>query len=264
MNIAFPALLVFLIILPGFIFRHSFKLSEKAIIDQTPFATAFVKGVVLAALLHLPWVAIASRIGYPVDYNALLMLLASPQRENALLPVINAVAYHFNIIIFYFVSLYLASALLGVLLRYLVVQFKLDKRSYIGPLVKFDTPWYYLFNGYQENFDIDGVVVSAIVEIDKNPYLYTGLLKEYFFAPDGTLDRLVLEMAMRRPISKDRNSDEETGENPDERFYEITGDYFVLRYSEIKTLNIEFVRVELSTTTTVLSTVISTDETRTP
>ncbi len=250
MNIAFPALLVFLIILPGFIFYHSFKLSEKTTIDQTPFATTFVIGVVLAALLHLPWIAVADRIGYRADYNALLMLLASPQRDNALVPVINAAAYNFGRIIFYFVSLYIASWLLGLFLRYLVVQFKLDKRAYIGPLVKFDTPWYYLFNGYHEDFEVDGVVVSAIVEIDKNPYLYTGLLKEYYFAPDGTLDRLVLEMAMRRPLSEDGDSDEERGENRYERFYEIPGDYFVLRYSEIKTLNIEFVHVEPEPSTT--------------
>jgi hypothetical protein len=80
--------------------------------------------------------------------------------------------------------------------------------------------------------------------MDKTAYLYTGVLDECFFAPDGTLDRLVLEMAMRRPFSGDKESTDETTEQKYERFYKITGDYLVLRYSEIKTLNIEFVRVK--------------------
>lgn len=208
MNIAFPALLVFLIILPGFIFRFSFRISEKTVIDQTPFATAFVKGFVISALFHLPWSLISIQIGHPIDYNALLMLLASPQRESALVTIIANVADEFPRIILYFVSLYVFAAALGRLLRSLVVKFKLDRNRIVSPFVKFDTPWYYLFSGYHEVFDIDGVVVSAIVEIDKAGYIYTGLLKEYFFAPDGTLERIVLEMTMRRPLSNDKTSDE--------------------------------------------------------
>lgn len=244
MNVAFPALLVFLIILPGFIFRHSFRLSEKTIIDQTPFAAASVKGLVIAAFLHLPWVVLAEQIGHPIDYNALLMLLSSPQRENALVETIRQAADSFNWIVFYFISLFLGAALFGLLLRSIVVKFKLDRNRFVGRFVKFDTPWYYLFCGYNETFEVDGVVVSAIVEIDKTAYVYTGLLKEYFFAPDGTLDRLVIEMAMRRPLSKDKESDGDDIEERYERFYTIAGDYFVLRYAEIKTLNIEFLRVD--------------------
>ena len=244
MNIAFPALLVFLIILPGFIFRFSFRISEKTVIDQTPFATAFVKGVVISALFHLPWSLICRLIGHPVDYNALLMLLASPQRELALVTIISDVANEFPRIVLYFVSLYIFSAALGRLLRYAVVKFKLDRNEIIGPFVKFDTPWYYLFSGYHESFNVDGVVISAIVEIDKTGYIYTGLLKEYFFSPDGTLERIVIEMAMRRELSNDRKSDENNLEEHFQRYYKIDGDYFVLRYSEIKTLNIEFIRVQ--------------------
>lgn len=246
MNIAFPALLVFLIVLPGFIFRFSFRISEKTVIDQTPFATAFVKGVIISALFHLPWSLICDLIGHSVDYNALLMLLASPQRESALVTIIADVANEFPRIILYFVSLYFFAAVLGIFLRYLVVKFKLDRNEIVGPFVKFDTPWYYLFSGYHEAFDVDGVVVSAIVEIDKTGYIYTGLLKEYFFAPDGTLERIVIEMAMRRPLSNDKTTDRNNLEERFERYYKIDGDYFVLRYSEIKTLNIEFIRVEES------------------
>jgi hypothetical protein len=73
------------------------------------------------------------------------MLLASPQRDNALVSAIDTTAKHFGIIIFYFVSLYLATAALGLFLQHLVVRFKLDKKDVIGRFVKFDTPWYYLF-----------------------------------------------------------------------------------------------------------------------
>lgn len=172
------------------------------------------------------------------------MLLASPQRETALVAIIADVANQFPRIVLYFFSLYIFAAAFGSLLRYIVVKFKFDRNAIIGPFVKFDTPWYYLFSGYHEAFDVDGVVVSAIVEIDKTGYIYTGLLKEYFFAPDGTLERIVIEMAMRRPLSCNKTSDENNIEERFERFYKIDGDYFVLRYCEIKTLNIEFLRVQ--------------------
>lgn len=243
MNIAFPALVVFLIILPGSIFHLAFKSTEKTVVDQTPFAATFVKWIVLAGLLHLVWVAAAGAIGFPVDFNTLLMLLASPQRENSMVLAIESAARHFEKILTYFMTLFAFAAVLGYLLKVSVVKYRLDMTPIIGPFLGSDTPWYYLFTAHNEDFEVDGVVISAIVEIEKTGYIYTGLLKEYFCAPDGTLDRLVLEMTMRRPLSADV-LDGPVTEDKFARFYRIEGDYFVLRYAEITTLNIEFLKVE--------------------
>lgn len=243
MNIAFPALLVFLIILPGSIFHFAFKKTEKTVVDQTPFASTFVKWVVLAGLLHSAWVVGSAIFGHPVDFNILLMLLASPQRENSLVLAIESAARHFELTMFYFMSLFAGAAILGSAMKELVVRCKLGTWPYIGPFIKSDTPWYNLFTAQSEDYDIDGVVISAIVEIGKTGFIYTGLLKEYFFAPDGTLDRLVIEMTMRRPITTDKEPEVEDVEEKDARFYKINGDYFVLRYSEITTLNIEFIKL---------------------
>lgn len=248
MNIAFPALLVFLIILPGSIFHFSYKTSEKSDVDQTPFASTFVKWVILAGILHSVWVAAAGAIGLPVDFNILLMLLTAPQRENSLVLAIESAARHFELTMIYFMTLFTGAALLGVFAKSLVARYRIEKWPYIGQYFKRDTPWYNLFTAHSEEFDIDGVVISAIVEVGKTGYIYTGLLKEYFFATDGTLDRIIIEMAMRRPITTNKGTEDEGAEEKtvekESRFYKIPGDYFILRYSEIRTMNIEFIKLE--------------------
>lgn len=102
------------------------------------------------------------------------------------------------------------------------------------------------------------ISVSAIVEVAGQAYLYHGFLDEYFTDKDGQLDRIVLTATERRRIEQDRAIEkpiQSAGENePDVgpqdvavRFYPITGDYFVLRYSEIITLNIHYYRAEVPT-----------------
>ena len=88
------------------------------------------------------------------------------------------------------------------------------------------------------------MAIGAVVCLGSSAYLYTGVLVEYFLDDQGQLNRLVLASAARRPLSDDQAS--ESGADPDqsqayeERFYPIEGDYFVLRYSEVLTLNVRY------------------------
>lgn len=90
------------------------------------------------------------------------------------------------------------------------------------------------------------IIVSAVVDVAGEAFLYTGFLDESFFAPDGTLDRLVLRTVMRRPISADKKPAEAERASSAERFYPVDGDYFVMRYSEAITLNIQYVKLTLA------------------
>jgi hypothetical protein len=94
----------------------------------------------------------------------------------------------------------------------------------------------------------NGVAIGAVVSLGGIAYLYTGVLVEYFLDDQGQLNRLVLASAARRPLSEDavEESEESLAEGSsralpgDERFYPIEGDYFVLRYSEVLTLNVRY------------------------
>ena len=61
---------------------------------------------------------------------------------------------------------------------------------------------------------------------------------EALVSDQGELDRLLLTQTQRRKLADDRSLD---GSNADAvRFYPIAGDIFVLRYSEIKPLNVSY------------------------
>ena len=57
----------------------------------------------------------------------------------------------------------------------------------------------------------------------------------------GNLDRLILGGVSRRPLSKDKPAPGDEPMGPEERFYPVDGDYFVLRYAEITTLNVRYI-----------------------
>jgi hypothetical protein len=55
---------------------------------------------------------------------------------------------------------------------------------------------------------------------------------------EGNIDRLVLVSASRRMLQNDKGVVEESI-----RFYPIDGHYFVLKYNEVKNLNIEYFNI---------------------
>ena len=106
-------------------------------------------------------------------------------------------------------------------------------------------PWYYLLTGadFADDDKPDLISVSAVVNVAGEAILYTGTLDDFFLDEDGRLDRLILEQVMRRPMTSDKSPDAPVDTDPLARFYPIDGDYFVLRYSEAITLNVEYIKL---------------------
>ena len=252
MNVAFSALLVFLLLLPGFLFRTYFKRAEKVVLDIKPFGQAAIDAFLTALVLDLVWYALSSALtGARADFKALLTLVAgekSSELEGAIAELARD-PWHPGL---FFASLYAFAIVAGFSLRRIVTRLKLDRRGApLANLLRFDTPWYYLFTGYDRAAPPNGVAIGAVVSLGGIAYLYTGVLVEYFLDDQGQLNRLVLASAARRPLSED--APEESDASPsegsaaveaspraDERFYPIEGDYFVLRYSEVLTLNVRY------------------------
>jgi hypothetical protein len=92
--------------------------------------------------------------------------------------------------------------------------------------------------------DIDGVYLSAAVDQGPESLLYRGVVTDFWFDRNGNLDRILLTLAHRRRLSEDKempsNGDTSSTTLPDERYYDIEGDYFLLRYSETKTINLDY------------------------
>lgn len=254
MNIAFPALLIALLILPGAIFRYAYArgswgwtspISFRSISDELAYSAVFAVG------LHFLWQGVSRLFGYSADFYSLVALLSGSfgihgeRYERA----IRSIADHPTAIAIYFLSLACGSAVAGRATHRLVRSTHLDLRTQI---FRFKNEWHYLLTGEVLSFkevslkqrEVDGVYLSAVVDHSKDTYLYRGIVEDWSFDQDGRLETVSLSFTHRRLLSQDRSQahTEPAGEEipPDARYYKIHGDLFVLRYSEIKTLNLDY------------------------
>ena len=243
MNVALPALIVFLLLLPGFMFRARLKRAERTSLDYSPFGRIVAEALIWSILLHLVWLASAYWLNYRLDPAVVLGLLGPDPAAQA--KAAERAAAEFNVIAFYFLTLLSASYAVPMLARYFIEKHRLDRHGYaFNMLFRFhDAPWYYLLTDadFSKKEEPDFIVISAIIDVSGFPVLYMGVLDEFFVDSEGNLDRMILQRVARRSISSHKLS------TPDDEstacFYQIEGDYFVLRYNETITLNVEYVRL---------------------
>lgn len=244
MNVALPALIVFFLLLPGFIFRTNLKRAERTSLDFSPFGQVVAEAILWALALHLFWLSV-SHFLFKHDFEpvVLMKLLSSapaPQSDAT-----DAVGRQFGWVAAYFATLISVSYVLPKLVRYVIIQYRLDRADapFSGIFRFHHAPWYYLLTGADFTLEDapDFIVVSAIVEVGKEAVLYVGVLDEFYVDAEGQLDRLVLQGVARRPIGADKPGVDV--DVPESRFYAVDGDSFVLRYNEAITLNIQYVRL---------------------
>jgi hypothetical protein len=245
MNVALPALAIFFIFLPGFMARSRFKRAERLSLDYSPFGQVVTEAVLWTCLFHLVWIGISHLFfSRELQPAVLLRLLSSDAASQS--RAVDEMATCFGWVAFYFLTLIPCAYVLPMLFRRLITHYRLDRfNAPLSPIFRFHkAPWYYLLTGadFEKESRPDFIAISAIVNIAGVAVLYTGILDEFFVNVDGELDRLILQQVMRRPIAADKEHALTPEENL-ERFYAVDGDYFVLRYSEAITLNIEYIKL---------------------
>jgi hypothetical protein len=243
MSVALPALVVFVLLLPGFVTRSRLKRAERLSLDYSPFGQVVTQAVLWSVVLHLGWLFLTDAFtGRTLRPDVLLELLGSD--SSAQVRALDAVAADATPVARYFGTLLLFAYAAPAGVRWLIERYHLDRLgSPLSGALRFTgAPWYYLLSGadFPHDETPDLIYVSAIVSVAGQPILYTGVLDDYFLDPDGRLDRVILESVMRRPLARDKES---AGRPGIDRFYPIDGDYFVLRYSEAITLNIEYIKL---------------------
>jgi hypothetical protein len=268
-NFAFPAVLIFCLLLPGIVYRFSYARGSWSWANPTSLRSIsdeLAYSVIVAVGLHVLWLTLASKLGYPANYAALLTLLTGNfGPESRLLPVvIESIALNRVPIAIYFLSMYAGSAALGFVAHSMVRRLRFDHRF---ALLRFENPWFYLLTGEILAFEWDlsrdqlpdGVYLSAVLEQGKESYVYWGIVRDFMFDSSGELDHIVLSSAHRRRLADDR----ELGAAPpigpqlvgaaetplDERYYEIQGDYLIVQYAHIRTLNLDYFWIQPVETT---------------
>jgi hypothetical protein len=259
MSFAFPALLVSLLVLPGIILRYSYARGPWGWASPTSMrrvSEELAYGVTYALVLHAIWLVLVRGLGFQPDVESMLLLLVGNFGEGSryLDRVLASAPGHYTGVAGYLVSLYGAAAVAGNLGHRAVRRLKLDHRT---KTFRFDNYWYYMLTGevldFRENAAegrrVDGVYLSAVVDHGSGSYLYRGIVSDFTFDRDGALDTIVLADAHRRNLADDRvEAGPPAGvgpSEPDERYYEIRGDFLILRYSELRTLNLDYFAVTL-------------------
>lgn len=210
----------------------------------------FAYGVVFSIALHAGWLWLVSLLGYRPEPKAILAWMAGNfGPNNALLPeVLEAFSGNYPEIAGYFLTLCAGAAILGHVAHRTVRRLRLDHRT---RLFRFNNYWYYMLRGevllFRENASEevvlpDGVYLSAIVAHSGKSYLYRGLVSDFTYDDNGALDTIVLTDAHRRELSQDQASQEglPVPHEEDPRYYDIRGEYLILQYAKVTTLNLDY------------------------
>ena len=173
--------------------------------------------------------------GAKIDYQTCIKLLIGAKSISE--AELKAISDNVSNITLYFSSSFLLAYVLGRLFQKFIFYFNPYKTSKYA----FDTPWYYELTGkLSETQNAELIKLSCLVESKNTAFLYYGVLEDFYLSSDGQLNRIVLSRAMRRPIESDESqSDTATAA----RFYDIKGDRLILKYEDIKNINIEYLYI---------------------
>lgn len=91
MNVALPALIVFFLLLPGFVFRTNLKQAERVSLDFSPFGQVVTEAILWALFVHFIWLTVSHLVfGHDFAPTVLMKLLSSApstQAEATAVPV---------------------------------------------------------------------------------------------------------------------------------------------------------------------------------
>jgi hypothetical protein len=260
MNLAFGALLLFLLLFPGILLRISYlngpysrKNIQSSLVDE--LILSLIPALILQAIGY--WV-VRNWSAYDIRLEVLYQLIvgvSNPQYK----PDFDLIDRSLGPFLGYHFLLFVIAVLAGKAARWLVKRFDFDVRFHS---LRFNNDWYYLLSGRLLDFPgrpgrasaVSLIFVDALVETKEGSYLYCGLLEEFYLSKDG-LDRMCLSQVYRRKLSDDAPGtnapdpneplDEEspTGKAFDQRYYEMPGDLFVIPYAQIRNLNLSYFSV---------------------
>ncbi|CAJ2826876.1 DUF6338 family protein [Burkholderia pseudomallei] len=252
MNVAFPAILIFLLLSPGIIFHSHYQPREVRAADMSPFGQTVIYVVLWGAVFDAIVMAIAVRcLGYEFHLGQLVRLLVDGRLANGdpgLTALFGRLDDHPGEPLWFFLWANAIALVTALLWRAMVHYFRLDHPWFpLYEKVRGDAPWNYLFRGIDVTTSKpDAIVVAALVTLKDTTLLYTGLLVDYELTANGDLDRIMIANAARRRLNDDAKGSDADRMSPSniERFYPIEGDCLVLRSSEITTLNIKYLVLE--------------------
>lgn len=189
MNLAFPALLIFLFILPGLFFINSYYKIESQDINFAPISQRTGLAVLFALILHflllLLLIYAFSNPIEPMKYIKLLSEASIPELTSSQLGLLTS----------YIITSCFIAFFTGILIRKWIINYKLDKK---WKWLRFNNKWYYFFKAYdfREN-EPEFVEIYAMVNTAGQCYVYRGILEEFYLDGAGNIETLIISSATR-------------------------------------------------------------------
>lgn len=228
MNFAFSTIIFFLLLLPGQIFRRYYFTGEfsRQYFTQT-INELFVAVFIPSLVLHGLWILLVPVFShYVVDLRILgELILSKDYPANAFATI----QKYIHQIILYHLSIFIFSAGIGFLLKFVVRKTGFDLRF---KLFRFQNSWHYILSGEFFGFyrvatplmedtiaDIEVRYVDALVEVGGVGVIYDGILVDYELSKDGGLEYLTLFDVNRRYMKDDpiqEGEEEETSGDSEE------------------------------------------------
>ena len=276
MNFLFNALIITLLLLPGVILRLSYL---SILYSKKTFRSSFAEELLLSLL---PTFVIQSAgfllVKNHVDVRTLYLVLINNDKA-AFNP--NSIAKF----LVYCSVVYIASAVIGIVARNIVIKYSLDVRI---QLLRLYNDWYYHLWGFisidekgKKYFnETDNVWLDILVDNNDGSFIYSGWLYEFILSKEEGLDFLCLNGVRRRKLSMDKieeapspiaNAKLETitesnndinvsydnyedknttvtqlNSYIDERYYDMPGQNFIIPYKEVKNINIIYFKEEIN------------------
>ncbi|MDX1943975.1 MAG: hypothetical protein SFU86_01105 [Pirellulaceae bacterium] len=240
MNIAFSALVILFLALPGICFLLAYRAERGRPVGSGSLTDEVPVGIIVSVAFHtlgliVTWIVGRLFIGVVPDLKAALIVAVAPAaRQGGLAsgvaePLLTG-WYPFYILA-YFTVVCGCSAFLGRWLKTKVREWGLDRRY---PALRWND-WFYLLRGESPEQtsaaeEYDSIAISAVVE----GTLYRGFLYDFFVNKSGELDTIVLVLAERRKLGEGEES--EGRDVKHQPYYPILADYLVLKYSTIANL----------------------------
>lgn len=244
MNLALSTIILFVLLLPGIVFRKFYYSEEfsREYFKSSVFEV-FISALLPSIFLHICWFYLVRIFNYNVDFTILGDLISSNPNTSSFE---NIQENHFNIFLYNFTML-ISSGALGLFSKRLIRFFKLDREI---KQFRFKNVWHYILKGEFFDFpraafnlendkleDIEVVYVDALVDTSKGPIIYDGILVDYELSDEGGLESITLKQVQRRWLH-----DEGQLETSD-KYYVIPGHILILKYSEILNLNFSYYKI---------------------
>lgn len=231
-ELIFPAFFLLALILPGFIFTNAYERTENTTLDKKPFEASSASALMCALLLQLIYAGFVHFLIKDINFALCIKILTGLKLIQS---DIDSLAADIGFIGAYFVALYLTSFIFEKALQKVVFYLNPYKSS----MLAFDTPWYYELKGkLSSDSDAEIIKISCLLDTKDGSYLYYGYLDDFYLDQGGQLDRIVLFDVYRRDISNDDN-----GNDDENRYYQIKGERLIIKYSQIINLNIEYLYI---------------------